>query len=441
MMRSTVPTGLDHEGWFEALLLFAVNKISGGLAPGSRFLSMANNPLLPPRSVAALRKLVPTVAHRATEALVAEIPEYGPAVRSPQELDLVERAIRVALRGLLGLTEQPVDLAGSAPRLSVVEAAYSFGQYEAKRGRTMDGLLAAYRVGARVAWRDLSAELLRRPVPSETVARIAELVFAYIDRLSAASIAGHADELATAGRAREQRLERLAVALLEGAEEEELLRLAMVAAWAPPPSLVAVLTPETRARSVLQRLDHRTLVVPPDLVPDGPRHHHVLLAPVGDGGRRGLRDALEGATCVLGPTRRWSDVGASYRRARRAAEVVPSSRNEPLDTDEHLVELALHADEETLADLRERALAPLGELRPSAARRLAETLRLWLLHQGRRDEVAAALHVHPQTVRYRMTQLRQLYGERLNAPAEVRELVVALAADPVERPSPRAPAD
>jgi hypothetical protein len=393
---------------------------------------MANNPLLPPRSVAALRKLVPTVAHRATEALVAEIPEYGPGVRSPQELALVERAIRVALRGLLGLTEQPVDLGARAPRLSVVEAAYSFGQYEAQRGRTMDGLLAAYRVGARVAWRDLSTELLRRPVPSETVARIAELVFAYIDRLSAASIAGHADELATAGRAREQRLERLAVALLEGAEEEELERLAMVAEWAPPPLLVAVLAPEAGARSVLQRLDHRTLVVPPDLAPDGPRHHHVLLAPLDDGGRHELLDALGDTTCVLGPTRRWPEVGSSYRRARRAAEVVPGSRNELLDTDEHLVDLVLHADDESLADLRRRALAPLAGLRPATARRLADTLRLWLLHQGRRDEVAAGLHVHPQTVRYRMTQLRQLYGERLSSPADLRELVVALAAEPTE---------
>ena len=42
---------------------------------------------------------------------------------------------------------------------------------------------------------------------------------------------------------------------------------------------------------------------------------------------------------------------------------------------------------------------------------LVETLRAWLLHHGRRDRVAAELFVHPQTVRYRMTQLRELYGD------------------------------
>jgi hypothetical protein len=31
-----------------------------------------------------------------------------------------------------------------------------------------------------------------------------------------------------------------------------------------------------------------------------------------------------------------------------------------------------------------------------------------------------------------MTQLRQLYGERLSSPADLRELVVALAAEPTE---------
>ena len=35
--------------------------------------------------------------------------------------------------------------------------------------------------------------------------------------------------------------------------------------------------------------------------------------------------------------------------------------------------------------------------------------------------------VHPQTVRYRMTQLRDLFGERLQDPDAVLELVIALA--------------
>jgi DNA-binding PucR family transcriptional regulator len=97
-----------------------------------------------------------------------------------------------------------------------------------------------------------------------------------------------------------------------------------------------------------------------------------------------------------------------------------------VDTDEHLVELVLGADGEAAEDLRRRALAPLGEPGTGTAERLAATLRSWLLNQGRRDAVAAELFVHPQTVRYRMNQIRQLYGDRLNDPDTILELTVAL---------------
>ena len=50
---------------------------------------------------------------------------------------------------------------------------------------------------------------------------------------------------------------------------------------------------------------------------------------------------------------------------------------------------AVGADPDALAHLRARVLAPLAELSEPSRERLAETLRCWLLHQGRRDEVAA----------------------------------------------------
>ena len=46
---------------------------------------------------------------------------------------------------------------------------------------------------------------------------------------------------------------------------------------------------------------------------------------------------------------------------------------------------------------------------------------------NRRDDIATALFVHPQTVRYRMGQLRELYGDRLEDPEMIRDLTLALA--------------
>ena len=38
--------------------------------------------------------------------------------------------------------------------------------------------------------------------------------------------------------------------------------------------------------------------------------------------------------------------------------------------------------------------------------------------------------MHPQTVRYRMSQLRELYGDRLEDPDTVLELTIALGVSP-----------
>jgi DNA-binding PucR family transcriptional regulator len=120
-------------------------------------------------------------------------------------------------------------------------------------------------------------------------------------------------------------------------------------------------------------------------------------------------------------------VAASHARALRALRLgLTPEGSAPLDTEERLADLVLRADDAALADLRARVLAPLAELSPSAREKLTETLRSWLLHQGRRDQIAAELFVHPQTVRYRMQQLRDLYGARLEDPRTVLDLTVAL---------------
>ncbi len=75
----------------------------------------------------------------------------------------------------------------------------------------------------------------------------------------------------------------------------------------------------------------------------------------------------------------------------------------------------------------------------AAREKLADTLRAWLLHHGRRERIAAELFVHPQTVRYRMGQLRAAYGARLDDPQTVLELTIALGLrdEPAGRPPER----
>ena len=60
--------------------------------------------------------------------------------------------------------------------------------------------------------------------------------------------------------------------------------------------------------------------------------------------------------------------------------------------------------------------------------RLLETLRAWLDHQRHTPRIAAELHVHPQTVRYRVRQLRELLGDAIETPEGRFELELALRA-------------
>ena len=77
-------------------------------------------------------------------------------------------------------------------------------------------------------------------------------------------------------------------------------------------------------------------------------------------------------------------------------------------------------------DIAATALAPLADETPASRERLIETLAAWLRHRDRLGAAAAALHVHPQTVRYRMGRLRELYGDRLDDPDTRFELELAL---------------
>jgi hypothetical protein len=396
------------------------------------------------RVVAALRERLPSVATQTVAAVIVEVPGYTGALSGAMG-DNIEAAVQMALGGFLKLAARSHGSDPSTPLGPTLQGAYALGRGEARSGRSMDALLAAYRVGARVAWRELARAAADAGIRADTMAQFAELVFAYIDELSAASVAGHADELSTTGRVRERYLARLGQDLLAGAGADVLAAAADRAGWQVPRTLTAVLLPADQVRGTVSLLAEGALQVGEDLpglqgsvdrLREDVGDVSLLLVPDMEGrDRRRLLRVLEGRSAVVGPARPWMQARSSYLRAVRTLAVTarPAS-GDPVDSEEHLAALIVSADPEALDDLCAAVLAPLAGLRPGTAQRLAETLRSWLLHQGRRDAVAEDLHVHAQTVRYRMGQLRELYGERLDDPRTVLELLLAL-----ERRGPAVP--
>ncbi len=386
---------------------------------------------LPPAIAEAMRLHLPTVADRTVAAVIAEVPSYEGALAGPMG-ETIRGAVQLALGGFLNLATRTRRSDAGTPLAPALDGAYRLGRGEAISGRSMEALLAAYRIGARTAWRDMADVAVSEGLSASALTSFAELVFAYIDELSAASAAGHSDELESSGRLRRRNLERLARALLTHAPADAVVAAAERAEWEPPAALTAILLPESQVRPVLTSVDPRTLNPAEDL-PGAPEGVAVLLVAEPRAGtptsRARLLRVVADHQAVVGPTVPWLDVASSYQRAVRC-HALPGAAGTTVDSDTRLAEIVLAADPSAVADLRERVLAPLSSLRPAAIEKLTETLRSWLLHHGRRDEIAAELFVHAQTVRYRVSQLREAYGDRLDDPAFVLEATIALGATP-----------
>ena len=165
------------------------------------------------------------------------------------------------------------------------------GRQEYRAGRTLDALQAAYRIGARVAWRHFARAGNAAAVDSETMSLLAEAIFAYIDELSAESVEGYAQaQSERAGELERARAELLA-RLLRGsaAADPELASLAAAARWDLPRRAAALACSLDVLPGVARRLGADVLHAPRDnlgciLVPDaeGPGRHDALRAAVHD---------------------------------------------------------------------------------------------------------------------------------------------------------------
>jgi len=156
-----------------------------------------------------------------------------------------------------------------------------------------------------------------------------------------------------------------------------------------------------------------------------------VLADPGRGAARArLTQGLAGRGAVVGPARPMAGVQVSLSLAQFAASLVEAGvlRDDPVYVDDHLATLVVHRDADLVSLLAEERLAPLLAVKETTRQRLSETLLSWLQHRGERQHVAAALHVHPQTVGYRLGQLKELFGEALDDPQARFELELALRA-------------
>lgn len=377
---------------------------------------------LDPSVAETLRPELPRLAEEIIEAISAGVPDY----RRP-----LEGSFGVALRaGVEEALRHFAELVEGARRSARGTVYANLGRGEMRAGRGLDSLQAAYRIGARVAWRRLARAGTHAGLEPEALYTLAESIFAYIDELSSESVEGYAREQAAAAGERQRRRRRLAELLVQEprADPAAVEDAAAAAGWRLPAAVVAVAAGPDPGGELGDRIARRA--APDWLVATLPEAVCVLVPdPAAPARGDGLLAAFEGLGAAIGPPVSWREVRVSFARAAatlRLREEGLLAGSAPLRADEHSVELLLHADRRLGRDLAARALAPLEGMTGAARERYSETLAAWLAHQGRTERVASALHVHPQTVRYRLGRLRELFGERLERPGARFELELAL---------------
>ena len=122
---------------------------------------------LSPKVAAAMRADLPRVAEQVVAAIRAEVPSYADPFKGEMGRN-IENAVALALGGFLGIASGQNEEATEKLYRRVADAAYALGRGEARSGRTMDALLSAYRVGARVAWRDLAGSAVQAGLEAAT---------------------------------------------------------------------------------------------------------------------------------------------------------------------------------------------------------------------------------------------------------------------------------
>ncbi|MBV9291440.1 MAG: helix-turn-helix domain-containing protein [Frankiales bacterium] len=389
---------------------------------------------------ARVERTVPKLARRMIDRFVEEIPLYGVLPREQLEgeiLDITAANLRLffsALRADRSLTDE--ELGGV--RTSAAR--------RAEERVPLDAVLTAYHVGGRIGWEALVADAQ----PDETAALIAagSRVLAYVQQVTAAVAAAYLEEQQTIyGEERDAR-RALASALLAG-EPAEGIAARLGAQIADAYVVVAIRLaahPDEAEKGVGGAIAARRKVRRVQAALDAFAGEPVLsllepgggaaLLPTTADDAAALADRLpelvaqlreaSGADALAGGAvaHRSGDV---VRAARQAGDVVRLARSLGKPPDGYqLRDVLLEYQLTRPSDATEELLRLLDPLDRNPD--LPHTLEVYLANDLDRRRTAAALHVHPNTLDYRLRRIVELTGLDPSTTRGLQLLGAALAA-------------
>jgi hypothetical protein len=372
------------------------------------------------------------------DTLVAAVRDEIPAYRAlaPEQLDEVGAIAGWATSRILDLW-----VSGNALDAADLNRFKGIGAARARDGRPLPVILRAYRVAAaRVV--DLVVERGERQLTVDDVMALTRLWLASVDALSEALYTGYTAATERMTGDHQRALADFLDDLLDG-------RQATAAALGDRSRALGVVLPSPPALLVVEAaapLSTVTSVALDDLLMslgNGPGHgtqdeptvlsalrgsrgvallpHHLASRIVGQLGERRWRG------CLIEPTD-LPQTPAAYRLATDALALAPdrafADRSLLLEGDAQV--LALLAARPTADPARVTATV-LGAVTGPGSKHLIEGLDAYL-HAGSAAEGAATLHLHPQTMRYRLRRLVTLTGRDPRRPWDRFILEVARTA-------------
>jgi hypothetical protein len=353
--------------------------------------------------------------HAEMRKQIASYERLSPEMSEAEVLETCRRNLR--------LWSQWLSSGGSPPPDEVLAVRASV-RARAEEGIPLEDLLRAYRLGGRFGW-----QILRRHASAEeqdVLLDAAELLMLFLDTLSEIVTETYLDERELLVSEDERATRNLIERIVDGgpltSQEIELAtRLSApvrdryvpfaVAIGGASPRRHAALAARLRASGRLAVTEGDRVFglaerpLEPTDVDEGPQ---LLMAMTGETRRAALAEAREELRLLVDHA----------RRAGLTGIVTPES---------HALELLLARSPRLGEKLRERVLGPLA--RGGDGADLARTLRTLVRCGFDRARTSAALHVHRNTLAYRIGRIEELTGLDLSSPRDVARAYLALGVD------------
>ncbi|SPT57657.1 Sugar diacid utilization regulator [Actinomadura madurae] len=173
-------------------------------------------------------------------------------------------------------------------------------------------------------------------------------------------------------------------------------------------------------------------ILPPAVLADWEAPVPFLVVPDPEGpGQDRLWPALRRlGTAAIGPTVPVGQGAVSLRWARHALTLIERGLlpdDGPVRCVDHIASLAALTAEELIGATAGAVLGPLLELAPARRLPLAETLLTYLRCGDNAVIAAERLHIHEQTVRYRLRRITELTGGRFTEPEGRLDVMLMLS--------------